>query len=408
MKKQTLVGTLLGLLLLLATAACSSPPPTVKPTPTAVAGGKTVSEGERIIAEGRVTPAQSAALGFPIGGIVKEVSAAVGQPVEAGAVIAQLDDAVAQKQIVQAQAQVEIARKQQAQAAAQRLLAQKQLAQVEAGGGDTGVAAAQAALNAALANYEKVKQGPTADELAQLKATLDNAKAAMDQAQAAYDRAGGSSNPFIGQTPQALQLQQATNAYLAARAAYNDARSHPTAAELAAAAAQVQQARDALARLAPTGSALEVAQAQVDAAKAAEAVAQAQVAAAQAALEAAQAQAASYRLVAPFAGMLMSLDIHPGEYATPGVAVARLGSRVWQVETTDLTELNIVSVNVGNTVSLTFDAIPGLELAGKVTRVEPYGESRQGDIVYTVVVTPDQQDPRLRWNMTAKVTIEAK
>ena len=32
---------------------------------------------------------------------------------------------------------------------------------------------------------------------------------------------------------------------------------------------------------------------------------------------------------------------------------------------------------------------------------------QQGDITYTVVVAPDQNDPRLRWNMTAVVTIEA-
>ncbi len=77
----------------------------------------------------------------------------------------------------------------------------------------------------------------------------------------------------------------------------------------------------------------------------------------------------------------------------------------WQVETTDLTELNIVNVAEGMPVSLTFDAIPGLQLTGKVMQIKPFGDTRQGDIVYTVVVKPDQQDPRLRWNMTSKVTI---
>ncbi len=62
----------------------------------------------------------------------------------------------------------------------------------------------------------------------------------------------------------------------------------------------------------------------------------------------------------------------------------------------------------GSPATLEFDAIPDLQLPGKVTQIKSYGENRQGDIVYTVVVKPDQQDPRLRWNMTAKVTIEPK
>ncbi len=77
----------------------------------------------------------------------------------------------------------------------------------------------------------------------------------------------------------------------------------------------------------------------------------------------------------------------------------------WQVETTDLTELSIAKVQDGDAVMLTFDALPGLELPGKVQRVKGYGENHQGDIVYRVIVQPDRLDPRLRWNMTASVAI---
>ncbi len=113
-------------------------------------------------------------------------------------------------------------------------------------------------------------------------------------------------------------------------------------------------------------------------------------------------------MVAPFAGTVETLDINAGEYVMPGALVLHLAdTSTWQVQTTDLTELNIASVQPGNPVTLTFDAIPGLQLMGKVTSIQPYGVSKQGDIDYTVVVTPDQQDPRLRWNMTAKVSIQA-
>ena len=72
-----------------------------------------------------------------------------------------------------------------------------------------------------------------------------------------------------------------------------------------------------------------------------------------------------------------------------------------QVETDDLTELNVVRVQEGAPATVTFDALPGLTLTGKVVRIKPLGENKQGDMTYTVVIQPDQLDDRLRWNMTA-------
>jgi HlyD family secretion protein len=54
---------------------------------------------------------------------------------------------------------------------------------------------------------------------------------------------------------------------------------------------------------------------------------------------------------------------------------------------------------------MTFDAIPGLKLPGTVSRIRALGENRQGDITYIVTVKPARHDDRLRWNMTASVTI---
>ena len=89
-----------------------------------------------------------------------------------------------------------------------------------------------------------------------------------------------------------------------------------------------------------------------------------------------------------------------------GVPVARIAdTSTWQVETTDLTEINVVNVKEGDPVTITLDAISGLELTGKVQRIKGFGENKQGDIVYTIVVVLDKQDERLRWNMTAKVNI---
>jgi len=62
-------------------------------------------------------------------------------------------------------------------------------------------------------------------------------------------------------------------------------------------------------------------------------------------------------------------------------------------------------LKVGNAVEIKFDAIPDLKLSGKVSRIKDFGTNKQGDIVYTVVITPDTLDLRMTWHMTASVSI---
>ena len=256
--------------------------------------------------------------------------------------------------------------------------------------------------------------GPTAEQLSNLTAQVNNARAALDQAQAAYDKVRGA--PDVGARPESLQLQQATNNFDAAAAARKDAQAHPTEAELAAASSQVQTAQAALDRLPSDSAEVQAKLATLENAKAAlarlqpstgdRAVLEAGVKSAQVGRDLAAEQLSAAGLVAPFAGTVVSLDIAAGEYAMPGTPILRLAdTSAWRIETKDLTELNIAQVQEGMPATVTFDAIPGLELSGHVSQIKPYGDTRQGDIVYTVTITPDQQDERLRWNMTAKVSL---
>jgi HlyD family secretion protein len=86
---------------------------------------------------------------------------------------------------------------------------------------------------------------------------------------------------------------------------------------------------------------------------------------------------------------------------TPVIVMA--DTSAWEIETSDLTEFDVVGVRPGDSVLLTFDAIPDLQLQGTVSRIRPIGEDNRGDTVYKVVVTPNENDPRLLWNMTAVV-----
>jgi len=130
------------------------------------------------------------------------------------------------------------------------------------------------------------------------------------------------------------------------------------------------------------------------------------VAEAEAAVQQAQTSLADTELRAPFSGIVADNLVKVGEQVVAGMPVVELADlAALQVETDDLTELDVVRVQEGDRVLVTFDALQGLELTGRVVRIEPIGREKLGDITYTVVVGLDEQDARLRWNMTAVVTI---
>lgn len=113
-------------------------------------------------------------------------------------------------------------------------------------------------------------------------------------------------------------------------------------------------------------------------------------------------------LLSPITGTVAELNLKVGEVSTgsaDALVIADLSN--WQIETEDLTELDVVKVREGDQVIITFDAIDDFELPGTVTTIKPIGENRQGDIVYSVTITPNSWDDRLRWNMTASVRIGA-
>ena len=60
---------------------------------------------------------------------------------------------------------------------------------------------------------------------------------------------------------------------------------------------------------------------------------------------------------------------------------------------------------MGQSVKLTFDAIPETEVAGDVTEVAPYGETVQGLVRYPVTVTLRDTKSEILLGMTANVQI---
>lgn len=383
-----------------------------------------------VVAEGAILPLEHATLSMAANGIVDEILVAEGEMAEQGEVILRLQRAHQRAAVAEAQAALDAAqaryaaleagsRTQEIDAAQATLnAAEARLARLTEGARPEEIVAAEARLAAAQAALQRLYDGPDQQTKIAAGADLANAEAALRQAQAAYDLVAGRTD--VAMLPQSLQLQQATNAYEAARARYDALFDDPKADLVSGAQAQVKEAQANLDRLRKPATENEIAeaeamvqqaQAQYDLAVAGPrseelAAAAAAVDQARAGLEQAQASLADTELRAPFAGTVAALEVSHGEQVVAGLPIVQLAQLgTWQVETDDLTELDIVRVEEGRPVTVTFDAIEGLELAGTVQRIKAVGQEKLGDMTYTVVVRLDEQDPRLRWNMTAVVMI---
>ncbi len=342
---------------------------------------------------GNLLPANDVTLAFRSGGILAEMLVEVGERVEAGQLLARLDDADARAQATQAETNLRLAELKLASltapaepaalAAAQASLAaaQADLARLTAPPAAGELLAAQENLRSAQQTLALLLAGPDAEKLAAAKATLTLAEINVRTAQAAYDKLPPDS---AGQSKQAADLWQATTAYEKAKAEYEDILAGPTADVIAAARAKVavtQAQLDAI-QAGATADAVSAAQAkeaqaqaQLDALLAGAApndveVAQLNVTLARTNLENAQRALNNTQLRAPLAGTVLAVGAQPGETvgAAPVVTLADLKTlqvRFW-VEETDL-----MSVAPGNPVQIVFDALPDLTFAGKVLRVDP-------------------------------------
>ena len=121
----------------------------------------------------------------------------------------------------------------------------------------------------------------------------------------------------------------------------------------------------------------------------------------------ARAALANAEVRAPFAGVITSLDLKVGEFASAGASVVTIADpSSWVVKTTDLTEIDVVELSEGDPATVTLDAIPGVELQGHILSIGQSFSQNQGDVVYEVTVILTEKDPAMRWGMTAEVKFE--
>jgi len=377
--------TLAGMLL----AACSGVnalfnPGTAEPTPLPV-----VKNSAAVVAEGRVVPARYVTLAFPAGGILAVVDAVEGSSVEKDAVLASLDDRGRGEAVLRsAQAEEEAARQ-----ALDLLNKDAELATSQ-----TGLAVAQAttALMEAQKAYDDTQTRDFRDRLDEKETTAQDRKKTLDDRKETLDRYSNldanNATRVAAQDNYDTALEDYNQAVYERDQLANQSRTARQALDNAdQALKKVQREKDKVST-GPNPDLLAQAQKRLDAA-------QAQVAAAQHALD-------DLDLHAPFGGLVADVKpLEPGGLISAGQAVVVLeDTSAWYVETTDLTELDVVNVQVGDKVTVKFDALPEASIQGSVERIAQLYTEKSGDILYEVRVRCENPPDGLRWGMTAVVS----
>ena len=112
----------------------------------------------------------------------------------------------------------------------------------------------------------------------------------------------------------------------------------------------------------------------------------------------------SYELKASVGGTVATINVQPGERINAGFPVMTIADYSnWQIKTDNLTEINVVNVKPGQKVEIVLDALPELTFKGQVAAIDMVYEEKRGDTTYTATIVMDQNDPLLRWGMTAAV-----
>lgn len=460
----------LCMVLLPVLSACSLPWQKGEATPapaTALQGG---SPPDSVSAEGVVTPIRKADLSFLGSGRLAKILASEGDQVAAGQQLAVLETKDLDQAVLQAQARLESAQAQLAKAragarpeeiaaaeaghavaaaAASAASGAVAIAEGEVAGAEADLqsardaisvaesqlASARASHQAAQAAFNKLLAQPTAVDLQiaekQLEAAKNNLydKQLMTKVGQAY--AGEAEQYEIEVDIAELNLQRVKAgarkedvAEARAFAAQALAHVHVGEALVAKAQAQAVQAEagvraaqgglaQAKAQASKSEAQQEQAQAQLDLARAGSreeqvAAVEAQASLAESSLADAQNDLENAMLVAPFDGTVGAILVDEGDLVGPQVVALQLGdlSRL-QVETQNLSEVDVNRVQVGQQATVTVDALEGKVVLAAVAGISPVATEERGDAVYRVTLSLESGiEAGLRWGMSTLAEIE--
>ena len=284
------------------------------------------------------------------------------------------------------------------------------------------LSAAQTGLSAANVGYDPVRV-----QLAQVQVDLAKNQAWQSQLRRDQAAAGGGSNPLsqldslISQLPPS-QRDQVRNAVTAAlglggtfipSAQDAEIQVHSSAYDVQIAQSELKQAQSAHADQGSIGAAqVAVVEAQTafdqltsGADPKTIQIAQARIDAAQAAVALTRYKLSHGTLIAPFRGVVTQLNLTVGEPAPLDKAALTLVDNSSYYVDIPVDELDVSKLSPGQTVALTFDALPNATIRGSVTRVADTALNVGGVVTYAVRITIDPTDQPIRAGMSATSTI---
>ena len=378
---------LITILFALALTACASQQaaPTAETAPAAP-----VLSADTVVAEGHIKPALAANLAFQARGTVEEINVKIGDRVSAGDVLARLSNAS------QAEAQL-------AGANLELISAQFEFDTLVRTG-DANLAQAWAAyMNAqeiraeAEREWEALNLDSIDDNIEDAKADVEDLKADLDDAQDEFDKYKDLDKDNSKRKAAEDDLEKAQEDYNEAVRDLEELtrESDSVRASLDAALANEAEAKYQweLSAKGANKDQLMFAEAPLDNAKA-------QVAAAEDTL-------GNYILVAPFDGVVVDVAVSLGEQVgAESRAVSVADTSAWVVETSDITELEVVDLAIGQKAEFTADALPGVTMDGVVTAISQSSFTQSGDVLYTVYINVSEVDERVKWGMTVEVIFD--
>ena len=340
-----------------------------------------------VSASGSIAPEAQVMLNFQAPGTVDRVNVVVGQKVNAGEVLAELDTAELTLAVRQAQ---------------QAYIAQQiNYSQTVAGPKPYELTAAQAQLASARAQYVDA-QTPNDSTVAQASAQLKKAQNDVKQAEDAYNgvvagravaKEYGVQGGGLGKAEEQMraQLEVLRAARDSAQVAYDRAARGSTDAQVRAAYAAVQQAQANLDRLSPDADKIAISKAQLE---------QARIA-----YEQAQLRLDRASLTAPFDGEVGQVNATRGGLSSGSLGAVMLVDTLRFHIDVSVDEIDIAKLKAGQAVNVSTDALPDAPFTGKIDRIAPVATNQAGVVSYQVRIQVDPTSAALRAGMSANVSI---
>jgi HlyD family secretion protein len=309
---------------------------------------------------------------------IVEVRVELGDAVQAGQVLARLDDAELQMMAAKAEQELEAA--------------QLRLELLQAPPRPEDLAVAEANIRVAQNQVYAASLGATAEEVEIARLNLVLSQNALNQTYATMERLEEQGR-FDQKNALQRQADQQVEAAQVANLRYQAAQEAPGYGQTAVALASVEQAEAALAQLlaGPAQEDIEIATIQVRQAEAA--------------LEAVRSDLEKLVIVAPFDGVVAAVNLQVGERARPAVpAIVLADVSAFYLEVL-VDEVDVALVSPGQAVTITLDALPNLALAARVEKIAPSPEVAAGLVNYPVRLSLLPTEAVLRGGLTATAAV---